>query len=84
MHGDGIGFAELAHAVALHEERGVAPDHDDREAGDAPVLYGLRDIGIETGERLLLREDQQQWENVHGDKSSPQKKKCATFSSTFQ
>ena len=76
VHGHGIGFAQLAHAVALHKDDRVVLDDDDGEPRHAPILDRLRDVGIEAGERLLLRQDQQQGEEVHGHK--------ITFASRFQ
>ena len=55
VHRHGIGFAELADAVAFDEDDGVVFDDDHGEARDAPILHGLGDVGIEAGERLLLR-----------------------------
>ena len=68
VHRHGVGFAKLADAVALDEDDGVVLDDDDGEAGDAPVGDGFGDVGIETVQGLgLLREDQKEWEQVHGD-----------------
>ena len=79
VHRHGIGLAELAHAVALDEGDGVVLDHDDGEAGNAPVLHCLRDVGIEAVQRrLLLRQHQQEREDIHGDQSCHVKKRCAT------
>jgi hypothetical protein len=49
---DLVGFAHFAHAVAFGKDDGVVFHDRDGQPGDAPVVHGVFDVGIEAGEGL--------------------------------
>src|SRR5207244_1946673 len=64
---DVLGCAEAPDAVALRGDDAAGIDQHDSEAGDAPVLTRLLDVGIQVGRKSRYQnfDTQQQQKRIH-------------------